>query len=226
MSKLSIFVDESGDFDINSVHSPYYLFTLVFHNQNNHINREVDKLDLEMERDHCCGNTIHSGPLIRREPPYGSLSIDERRNIFNKMFYFVRNTDFEYKTFSFYKKDYNDKMSLEGKMAKELGLFIRENLNFFQSYDEIVVYYDNGQNEINRLLNSVLNYDLNEVKFKKVYPSEYKLFQAADFVCTIELLKIKKDKKQLSKSENGFFYKKQELSKTYIKGIKKKKFRK
>ena len=30
---LSIFVDESGDFDINSKHSPYYIFTLIIHNQ-------------------------------------------------------------------------------------------------------------------------------------------------------------------------------------------------
>ncbi|MBE5763941.1 MAG: DUF3800 domain-containing protein [Clostridiales bacterium] len=33
MKELSIFVDESGDFDIESKHSPYYIFSLVFHDQ-------------------------------------------------------------------------------------------------------------------------------------------------------------------------------------------------
>lgn len=38
MRELSIFVDESGDFGPYSSHSPYYLFTLLFHNQENSIN--------------------------------------------------------------------------------------------------------------------------------------------------------------------------------------------
>jgi len=33
MKMLSIFVDESGDFGAFEPHCPYYLFSLVFHDQ-------------------------------------------------------------------------------------------------------------------------------------------------------------------------------------------------
>ena len=33
MRELSIFVDESGDFGPYETHAPFYLFTLVFHDQ-------------------------------------------------------------------------------------------------------------------------------------------------------------------------------------------------
>ena len=45
MKELSIFVDESGDFDINSKHSPYYLITLVFHDQSKSINHDINVLE-------------------------------------------------------------------------------------------------------------------------------------------------------------------------------------
>ena len=35
MRELSVFVDESGDFGEYDYHSPYYIITLVFHNQDN-----------------------------------------------------------------------------------------------------------------------------------------------------------------------------------------------
>ena len=59
-------------------------------------------------------------------------------------------------------------------------------------------------------------------EFRKSEPQNYVLLQAADFICTLELLKIKKSLNQLSKSETSFFYKPKELSKTFIKSIDKK----
>lgn len=41
-------------------------------------------------------------------------------------------------------------------MARELSLFLRENLKFCHSFDRIILYYDNGQKQITRMLNSVL----------------------------------------------------------------------
>lgn len=59
-------------------------------------------------------------------------------------------------------------------------------------------------------------------EFRKSGPQNYVLLQAANFICTLELLKIKKSLNQLSKSEASFFYKLKELSKTFIKSIDKK----
>lgn len=45
MKTLSVFVDESGDFGAYQPHSPYYIFTLVFHDQGNSIEHPIDLLE-------------------------------------------------------------------------------------------------------------------------------------------------------------------------------------
>lgn len=54
---------------------------------------------------------------------------------------------------------------------------------------------------------------------------KYRLLQAADFICSMELLKIKYNEKRLSKSKKQFFYKPQELKKTFFKSIERKKIK-
>jgi len=64
------------------------------------------------------------------------------------------------------------------------------------------------------------------VEFRKAEPQKYRLLQAADFICSIELLRIKREENRLSNSEMQFFYKPNELKKTFIKGIEKKRISK
>lgn len=73
------------------------------------------------------------------------------------------------------------------------------------------MYYDNGQTELNLVLNTILSMLLSNVEFRKASPGEYRLLQLADFICSIELLSLKQQENRLSKSESSFFYKPQEL---------------
>ena len=41
MKELSIFIDESGDFGEYDFHSPYYIISLVFHDQANSIENDL-----------------------------------------------------------------------------------------------------------------------------------------------------------------------------------------
>ena len=45
INELSIFVDESGDFGTYEPHAPFYLFTLVFHDQSNLIEDQIIHLE-------------------------------------------------------------------------------------------------------------------------------------------------------------------------------------
>lgn len=63
-------------------------------------------------------------------------------------------------------------------------------------------------------------------EFRRVSPAEYKLFQVADLICTLELLKEKISIQELSKSEQLIFHSKRDLKKDFLKGIQKKEFRK
>ncbi|MCR4612104.1 MAG: DUF3800 domain-containing protein [Lachnospiraceae bacterium] len=97
MKELSIFIDESGDFGEYATHSPFYIITMVFHDQ------------------------------------------------------------------------YEE----------------------FLSFDEVKLYYDNGQIEVSKMLSSVFNALRPNPTFRRVMPKEYKLLQVADLLCSMELVRLK-----------------------------------
>lgn len=220
MKELSIFVDESGDFGEYSYHSPYYIIAMVFHDQNDDISQSIKKFNSELallgfDSQHC----IHNGPIIRREAPYEYLDIKERRHIFNKMVAFTRQLNISFKCFHIEKKHISDSIEASGKLSKQLSAFIRENYNDFLAYDIIKVYYDNGQVELTRILSSVLSVLLPQVEFRKVLPSEYRLFQVADLICTLELIRLKMDSKTISRHELAFWGKESDFRKNYLKRV-------
>lgn len=93
MKELSIFIDESGDFGEYSTHSPYYIITIIFHDQHEDINIAISKLNQELGYLKLNDLCIHTGPIIRKEEVYKEMEIDERRRIFNKMVAFIRQID-------------------------------------------------------------------------------------------------------------------------------------
>ncbi len=225
MKELSIFVDESGDFGEYAQHAPYYIITMVFHDQSNDISQNINILNNALRQIGYGGEqAVHTEPLIRREPPYQYFQPNERRAIFSKLYYFTLNCDIKYKSFVFKKVEYENSFKLEARMARELSLFIRENLSYFQSFEKVILYYDNGQHELNRILNTVLATQLADYDVRKVIPNEYRLFQVADLICTLELLKTKMEHGKLSNSEERIFHSKRDLKKDFLKGIQKKEF--
>lgn len=92
-------------------------------------------------------------------------------------------------------------------------------------YEKVILYYDNGQYQLNRILNTVLATELAEYDVRKVLPSNYRLFQAADLICTLELLWLKSKAGNLTRSEMLIFHSNRELKKDFLKGIYKKTFK-
>ena len=93
---LSVFIDESGDFGQSRKHTPYYLVSMILHNQDIDINYNIKGLDQHINNLGFCDHAIHTGPLIRRESIYENLSRDERKRLFNALFHFARKLDFNY----------------------------------------------------------------------------------------------------------------------------------
>lgn len=225
MNELSIFVDESGDFGTYEPHAPFYLFTLVFHNQTDSIEDQISHLehslsDVGFDAKHC----FHAGPIIRREEDYQYLSITERRKCLNRIMTFAKNCEISYITFSAEKKHMSDSLGLTVALSKQLSTFIREEYDFFSGFDRIVVYYDNGQVELNKLLASVFAVMLPQAEFRKVMPTDYRLFQVADLFCTLELICLKDEHRIMSKSEETFFGSMRDMRKNYLKPMFKKRY--
>ena len=222
MRELSIFIDESGDFGEYDDRSPYYIITMVFHDQSIPITDSIYKLNQElsyMNLDNLC---IHTGPIIRREEIYEFMPIKQRRSIFNVLVAFFRQIDIKYKCFSIEKKYADDVILATSQLSKKISQFIRDNYSVFLSYDSVKIYYDNGQIEVSRILASVFSALLPNAQFRKVLPKDYKLFQVADLICTMELIRLKIENNRYSKSEELFFGNQYELKRNYLRVIRKK----
>lgn len=224
MRELSIFIDESGDFGLYEAHSPFYLVTLVFHDQSVDITENINHLNEKVRQSGLPDYTVHAGPLIRRENEYIHLSLLERKRIFNFLYNFARTTYITYRSIIVDKKHLIDEFDLNIQITKQLSAFLNGNIEEFMRYDRIVVYYDYGQIELTNILVTAFNAILSNVEFKKISPANYKLFQAADMLCTLELLALKAERKMLSKSELVFFTSAKNLHKAYLKAIQKKHF--
>ena len=82
--ELSIFVDESGNFQYPDKDSRFYIIALVLHDQSKRIDenvRELERLEAEIGLEEHC---FHAGPLIRREKAYAVMSRKWRGRIFSR----------------------------------------------------------------------------------------------------------------------------------------------
>ncbi|SHK29928.1 hypothetical protein SAMN05720764_10198 [Fibrobacter sp. UWH5] len=220
---LSVFVDEAGDFGPCDSRCPYYLVSMLFHNQKVDISSAVTQLNENLAYlGYDEKFVIHTAPLIRREEMFSCLSPNERRALFSKLFFFAQKVDFKYKIFRFDKKVAKSSLDLQANIARIISRFFRDKSDFFQSFDRILLYYDNGQHELAKVLNSVFATEFDNFETKLVLPKDYKLFQVADLLCTLHLLSMKCENNSLTKSELLLFHDRRSLLKQFIKPLKKK----
>ena len=224
MTELSIFVDESGDFGEYQPHSPYYIIALVFHDQKEDITADVSVLERKLKNTGYAEHCVHTGPVIRQEDEYRNESLEVRKKIIKHMMSFLRHVEIKFQTFQLEKRKVPDEVDATGRLSKDISRFVKEHFDYFLSFDVVKIYYDNGQIQVNKMLASVFNALLENVEFRKVVPSDYRLFQVADLACSLQLTKIKMESKNLSNSESMFFGSERTLRKNYIKPLEEKRF--
>ena len=196
---------------------------MILHNQNIDITENIKSLETHLSNLHFGYNAVHTGPIIRREEIYKTMLMEERKRIFHALFNFARRLDFNYICTYVDKNDCDDIIAMTSKLSRKLADTINRNSDFFNSFDEIVIYYDNGQVELTKIITSVFNVFFTNVDFRKVMPVDYKLFQVADLLCSVELLSLKAEAKTFSKSETEFFCSVRDFKKNYLKPLLRKK---
>ena len=219
MKELSIFIDESGDFGEYDYHSPYYIISMVFHDQSIDLSDNLKLLEQTFSNLNILNHCVHAGPIIRNEEEYRNMQPETRVKLLKALMAFMRSIDVNCKSFYIEKKHIENSVEAAGKLSKEISGFIKEHYEYFLKFDTVKVYYDNGQIEVNKILSAVFNVLLENVEFRKVLPADYRLFQIADLVCTLKLAELKLENHLLSKSEINFFLDERTLRKNYLKPL-------
>ncbi len=212
MERLNIFVDETGEFGFGKNASRLYGVSFTFHEQSDDISIELGKLNDRLQR---IGYTdmIHMADLIMRRGDYSDFEIKTRKSIFNSIYQFSRKIKVRYKTIIVDKKYVDSGKVLKYKLANEIDKMIIENGGYFNKFDRIVMYYDNGQEILGTILDTVFNRFENYLHVDDFNHKEKRLFQVSDMLTYIDKYDYKyKHKIPFTKGEK-YFFRKEEIRK-------------
>ena len=138
---------------------------------------------------------------------YEFLNIEQRKAMLAYFSSFVRKLPIFYITFVYRRSQFEDPARLMERMGRDISSAMVEHLSFFQSFDDVKVYYDNGQDTAKQALDHSVDKILSKGAVRRRKPSmtDYRLEQVADYLCTIELALVKHEAKESSETYNKFF---------------------
>lgn len=205
LNRLNIFVDETGEFGFGNGASELYGVSFTFHEHCDDIMPELLKLNFRLDKIGYT-NMIHMADLIMRRGDYRSFNINKRKSIFNAIYNFSRKIPVKYQTIIINKRYMNNNIILRQHIYSSIENMLKVKTNYFKKFDQIVMYYDNGQETLGVILDSLFssfNGFEHRVKFDHV---EKRLFQVSDMLTYIDKYDYKyKNKMYFTKSEKLFF---------------------
>lgn len=183
------------------------MLTLVFHDQAESITEAVTGYEARLARADLPNIPFHSEPLINGHKDYANLGISQRKAMLAYFSSFVRKLPISYTTFAYRRSEFADLDKLTERMRRDISEVLLNHLGFFQSFDDVKVYYDNGQDIVKRALDRSISKVLSKgvVQRRKTSMTDYRLEQVADYLCTIELALVKYEAKEDGETYNKFF---------------------
>ena len=190
MRELSIFVDESGS---QSGHSRYCLVTLLMHEQSDSIESNIVKYEECLQEASLPNIAFHASPLMNGHDDYEGISMACRKQLLGAFEAFVRGIPYSYKVFSYKRHEVEPPHRFIARFKRDLVVFLTDNLEFFQKFEKVKIYYDNGQSMVTQALHGAIDFVLAKeaVLYRMVNAREYRLFQVVDYLCAIELTDLK-----------------------------------
>ena len=191
MKRLNIYIDESGDPGFTKGGSKLYTISFTLHETINSLEKEIkylnDKLDMIGYK-----GMIHMALLVAKRGEYSNYNLEKRRNIFWTLFYFILKSTLKIKTIVIDKKYQNTRKQLNKELFKQIEDFINSNKEYFEKFEKIYIYYDNGQEQLNYILDSAFSSFSNVEKIVEFDHEEERLFQVSDMLTFIDKLYYKK----------------------------------
>lgn len=149
---------------------------------------------------------IHLAYLVAKRGDYSHFDFERRKSIFWAIFYFSSKVKVKIRTVVIDKKYINKKMQLNVALAREISNFINENKEYINSFDKVVIYYDNGQETLATILDTLFANYPNVERRIEFNHTKKRLFQVSDMLTVIDKLDYKrKNNIPFTKSEKFFF---------------------
>lgn len=220
MSELSIHVDESGD---KGTTSKYYIITLVLHDQRDSLRQDIAQYEQVLLQRSLPNLAFHLSPLINGNDDYARFGIEDRSKFLSAFRTFTEHLPFRYHTIAYKKEEFSGADALLVRMKRDLVNFLFDNLSYFQSFDTVKVYYDNGQPLVTSALHQAVDYAIAKeaIIYREASPINYRLLQVADYACGVELTAIKYKAHEQTSTDSIFFGKWADFKRNHLKKLRK-----
>ena len=206
IKRLNIFIDESGDFGFVKGSSDLYAVSFTLHESSDSIQSELKYLNERLKSLDYEG-MIHLAYLVAKRGDYSHFDLEKRKSIFWAIFYFSNRVKVKLKTIIIDKKYINKKMQLNMALAREIGQFINDNREYLESFDKIVIYYDNGQETLATILDTIFATNSKVERRVDFDHTEKRLFQVSDMLTVIDKLDYKRKNNIPFTNAEKFFFK-------------------
>lgn len=204
MRLLSCFADESGQQDMGA---GYYMLTLVLHDQSNSIDNDISSYEARLNMENLPDIPFHAVDLLHGHQDYAAVTVATRKKLLVAFSMFVRKLPIHYHTFFYNASEVKNKRDLQERMRKDISDFVSAHLSEFQSFEKVPIYYDGGHEAVTSALHEAFDAALssNVAIYKDLSHQEKRLAQAADYLCTVELIAARYSSGTASKTYDRFF---------------------
>ena len=201
---LSCFHDETGEQDMRA---GYYMVTMVIHEQAEPLQPYIERYEARLRQAGVDDIPFHMVKLLHGHEGYEGVEPEDRKKMLVAFNAFVRTLPVKYQVFSYTDFDVKDTQALAKKLESDIEAFLKGNLEKFQGYDEVAVYYDGGHKAVRSALRCAFDAALSSgvAHFKKPPYAEKRLYQVADFFCSIELAAMRYEKGEASRTYEKFY---------------------
>ena len=204
MRELSVFIDESGSYGLQD---KYYLLTLFLHEQDDDISEGIKLYEQSLAEKGLPDVPFHTSPLLNGHDDYEGMELADRKRLLSAFRVFFRHMPVRYTCVALKTKEYPATDEVSNTMRRRLVEFLFDELPYFQGFDAVKIYYDNGQQSIAEAVHKAMDYALakDAVIYRSASPADYRLSQVADYICTMELTALKYADKAATATDGKFF---------------------
>jgi len=177
------------------------LFTI--HESGNSIKNELIYLNSRLEKVGYNG-MIHLADLVARRGEYSQFELKKRKDIFWSIFYFSKRADVKIHTIIVDKRFKNSKTQLNRELAIEINKLF--SFMHIEKFEKVVVYYDNGQEALGAIIDTLL-LNKNNVEHRIEFNhTEKRLFQVSDMLTFVDKIVYKHSNNMILTNAEKFFF--------------------
>lgn len=203
--RINIFIDESGDFGFVDGSSELYGVSFTIHESDDSISNDLEYLNNRLKKAKYDG-MIHLADLVAKRGDYTHFNLEQRKNIFWSIFYFSKRVKVKIHTVIIDKRFKNNRTQLNRELALEISKFFNSISEYMNEFEKVVVYYDNGQEALGAIIDTLL-ITKNNVEHRIEFDhKEKRLFQVSDMLTFVDKIVYKHNHNMpLTKAEKYFF---------------------